>query len=136
VTRDFEQARRSLTTLKRAGCRVSLDDFGTGYSSLSYVHRLPFDTIKIDRSFMTDVDTNGASTKIVKSVLDLCRNLGLECVVEGLETPSQAQVVTALGARALQGYLFGRPMRADAITGYLGGAPRAHAQRAAVPSAS
>lgn len=119
VTRDFEQARASLTMIKKAGCRVSLDDFGTGYSSLSYVHRLPFDTIKIDRSFMTDVDTNSASKKIVKSVLDLCRNLGLECVVEGLETSSQAAVVTALGARAVQGYLFSRPMRASAIAAFL-----------------
>jgi predicted signal transduction protein with EAL and GGDEF domain len=119
VTRDFEQARVSLTMLKRAGCRVSLDDFGTGYSSLSYVHRLPFDTIKIDRSFMTDVDTNAASKKIVKSVLDLCRNLGLECVVEGLETRAQAGAVKALGARAVQGYLFGRPMRGSAVPAYL-----------------
>ncbi|MGF6770425.1 diguanylate cyclase (GGDEF)-like protein [Paraburkholderia sp. GAS199] len=119
VTRDFEQARSSLTMIKQAGCRVSLDDFGTGYSSLSYVHRLPFDTIKIDRSFMTDVDTNTASKKIVRSVLDLCRNLGLECVVEGLETVSQAEVVKGLGARAVQGYLFARPMRAGAVAGYL-----------------
>ena len=119
VTRDFEQAHCSLTMIKQAGCRVSLDDFGTGYSSLSYVHRLPFDTIKIDRSFMTDVDSNSASTKIVKSVLDLCRNLGLECIVEGLETSSQADVVKALGARAVQGYLFGRPMRASAVSTYL-----------------
>ncbi|MFL9904479.1 EAL domain-containing protein [Paraburkholderia fungorum] len=119
VTRDFEQAHCSLTMIKQAGCRVSLDDFGTGYSSLSYVHRLPFDTIKIDRSFMTDVDCSSASTKIVKSVLDLCRNLGLECIVEGLETSSQADVVKALGARAVQGYLFGRPMRASAVSTYL-----------------
>lgn len=119
VTRDFEQARCSLTMIKKAGCRVSLDDFGTGYSSLSYVHRLPFDTIKIDRSFMTDVDSNSASKKIVKSVIDLCRNLGLECVVEGLETASQAEVVKALGARAVQGYLFSRPMRASAVAAYL-----------------
>jgi predicted signal transduction protein with EAL and GGDEF domain len=89
------------------------------------VHRLPFDTIKIDRSFMTDVDSNSASKKIVKSVLDLCRNLGLECVVEGLETVSQVEVVKALGARAVQGYLFSRPMRASAIAAYLQ-APRGH----------
>jgi len=98
---------------------VSLDDFGTGYSSLSYVHRLPFDAIKIDRSFVTDVDTNSASKKIVKSVIDLCRNLGLECVVEGLETQSQAAVVKALGARAVQGYLFSLPMSASAVGTYL-----------------
>jgi diguanylate cyclase (GGDEF)-like protein len=119
VTRDFEQARSSLTMLKQAGCRVSLDDFGTGYSSLSYVHRLPFDTIKIDRSFVTDVDSNSASKKIVKSVLDLCGNLGLECVVEGLETALQAEIVKRLGARAVQGYLFSPPMRAGAVAAYL-----------------
>ncbi len=119
LTRDFEQARSALTMIKHAGCRVSLDDFGTGYSSLSYVHRLPFDSIKIDRSFMTDVDSNSASKKIVKSVLDLCKNLGLECVVEGLETSSQAEVVKALGGRAVQGYLFSRPMRSGAVPGYL-----------------
>jgi diguanylate cyclase (GGDEF)-like protein len=119
VTRDFEQARSSLTMIKQAGCRVSLDDFGTGYSSLSYVHRLPFDTIKIDRSFVTDVDSNSASKKIVKSVLDLCGNLGLECVVEGLETSLQAEIVKRLGARAVQGYLFSPPMRAGAVAAYL-----------------
>ncbi|KAA1007697.1 EAL domain-containing protein [Paraburkholderia panacisoli] len=119
VTRDFEQARSSLTMIKQAGCRVSLDDFGTGYSSLSYVHRLPFDTIKIDRSFVTDVDSNSASKKIVKSVLDLCGNLGLECVVEGLETALQAETVKRLGARAVQGYLFSPPMRAGAVAAYL-----------------
>ncbi|MEX3786319.1 putative bifunctional diguanylate cyclase/phosphodiesterase [Paraburkholderia sp. BR14374] len=119
LTRDFEQARSAMTMLKQAGCRMSLDDFGTGYSSLSYVHRLPFDAIKIDRSFVSDVDTNSASKKIIKSVIDLCRNLGLECVVEGLETPLQAQVVKALGARAVQGYLFSLPMRASAVGTFL-----------------
>ncbi|WP_233807849.1 putative bifunctional diguanylate cyclase/phosphodiesterase [Paraburkholderia sp. HP33-1] len=119
LTRDFEQAHSAMTMLKQAGCRMSLDDFGTGYSSLSYVHRLPFDTIKIDRSFVTDVDTNSASKKIVKSVIDLCRNLGLECVVEGLETSLQAEVVKALGARAVQGYLFSLPMRASAVGTFL-----------------
>jgi diguanylate cyclase (GGDEF)-like protein len=119
LTRDFEQAHSAMTMLKQAGCRMSLDDFGTGYSSLSYVHRLPFDAIKIDRSFVSDVDTNSASKKIIKSVIDLCRNLGLECVVEGLETPLQAQVVKALGARAVQGYLFSLPMRASAVGTFL-----------------
>jgi diguanylate cyclase (GGDEF)-like protein len=119
LTRDFEQARSAMAMLKQAGCRVSLDDFGTGYSSLSYVHRLPFDAIKIDRSFVTDVDSNSASKKIIKSVIDLCGNLGLECVVEGLETPLQAEVVKALGARAVQGYLFSLPMRASAVGTFL-----------------
>jgi diguanylate cyclase (GGDEF)-like protein len=115
VTRDFRQARASLSLIKQVGCHVSLDDFGTGYSSLSYVHRLPFDTIKIDRSFVAEVDTDVASAKIIRSVMDLCRNLGLECVVEGVETESQCEILTALGGRVMQGYLFGRPMPADAM---------------------
>ena len=115
VTRDFRQARASLSLIKQVGCHVSLDDFGTGYSSLSYVHRLPFDTIKIDRSFVAEVDTDVASAKIIRSVMDLCRNLGLECVVEGVETESQCKILTALGGRVMQGYLFGRPMPADAM---------------------
>ena len=115
VTRDFRQARASLSLIKQAGCHVSLDDFGTGYSSLSYVHRLPFDTIKIDRSFVAEVVTDVVSGKIIKSVIDLCRNLGLECVVEGVETESQCEILTALGARVMQGYLFGKPMPADAM---------------------
>jgi len=115
VTRDFRQARASLSLIKQVGCHVSLDDFGTGYSSLSYVHRLPFDTIKIDRSFVAEVDTDVASAKIIRSVMDLCRNLGLECVVEGVETESQCEMLTALGCRVMQGYLFGKPMPAEAL---------------------
>ncbi|HEV3424158.1 MAG TPA: EAL domain-containing protein [Paraburkholderia sp.] len=115
VTRDFRQARASLSLIKQVGCHVSLDDFGTGYSSLSYVHRLPFDTIKIDRSFVAEVDTDVASAKIIKSVMDLCRNLGLECVVEGVETDAQCEILTALGGQVMQGYLFGRPAPADAL---------------------
>ncbi|MGA7781814.1 MAG: EAL domain-containing protein [Paraburkholderia sp.] len=115
VTRDFRQARASLALIKQAGCHVSLDDFGTGYSSLSYVHRLPFDTIKIDRSFVAEVDTDLASGQIIRSVIDLCRNLGLACVVEGVETEAQCEILTALGVRVMQGYLFGRPAPADAL---------------------
>jgi diguanylate cyclase (GGDEF)-like protein len=115
VTRDFRQARASLALIKEAGCHVSLDDFGTGYSSLSYVHRLPFDTIKIDRSFVAEVDTDVASGQIIKSVIDLCRNLGLACVVEGVETDAQREILNFLGARVMQGYLFGRPAPADAL---------------------
>jgi diguanylate cyclase (GGDEF)-like protein len=115
VTRDFRQARASLSLIKQIGCHVSLDDFGTGYSSLSYVHRLPFDTIKIDRSFVAEVDSDVASSKIIKSVIDLCRNLGLECVVEGVETESQCEILTSLGGCVMQGYLFGKPMPAHAM---------------------
>jgi diguanylate cyclase (GGDEF)-like protein len=119
LTRDFEQARGSLALIKEAGCSVSLDDFGTGYSSLTYIHRLPFDQIKIDRSFVAKVDADAASRNIVKSVMDLCNNLELRCVVEGVETQSQLDILRDIGGVIMQGYFFGRPMRAEAIGTYL-----------------
>ena len=110
---DFDVASDSLRLLKQLGVHISLDDFGTGFSSLSYVHRLPLDKIKIDRSFVADIATNITSQKVVKSVVDLCRNLNLDCVVEGVETQDQVRILGDLGCRKMQGYLFGRPMSAD-----------------------
>ena len=110
---DFDVASDSLRLLKQLGVHISLDDFGTGFSSLSYVHRLPLDKIKIDRSFVADIATNTTSQKVVKSVVDLCRNLNLDCVVEGVETEDQLRILSDLGCRKMQGYLFGRPMSAD-----------------------
>lgn len=126
LTRDFEQACSSLVLLKQAGCSISLDDFGTGYSSLTYVHRLPFDQIKIDRSFVAKIDVDAASRNIVKSVIDLCNNLGLKCVVEGVETPTQRDILRNIGGEIMQGYLFGKPMRVESIGPYLASLPKAH----------
>jgi predicted signal transduction protein with EAL and GGDEF domain len=114
LMRDFDQAREALLALKRLGVGISLDDFGTGYSSLNYVRRLPIDRIKIDRSFITDIEADGGSRSIVKTVVDLCGNLGLECVVEGVETTVQARILRELGCCVMQGYLFGRPMDGSA----------------------
>jgi EAL domain-containing protein (putative c-di-GMP-specific phosphodiesterase class I) len=109
----------SLRLLKQLGVHISLDDFGTGFSSLSYVHRLPLDKIKIDRSFVADIATNTTSQKVVKSVVDLCRNLNLDCIVEGVETEDQVRILGDLGCRKMQGYLFGRPMSADEVISLL-----------------
>ena len=106
---DFEQTREMLLCLKALGARISLDDFGTGYSSLSYVHRLPLDKIKVDRGFVGDITTNSTSRDIVKSILDLCRNLQITCVVEGVETFEQVLILRALGCTTMQGFYFGRP---------------------------
>ena len=83
VTFDFVRAQQSIATLKAMGCGVSLDDFGTGYSSLSHVHRLPLDKIKIDRSFVSDINDNPVSYKIIKSLTGLCDDMEIACVVEG-----------------------------------------------------
>ncbi|WP_336487735.1 putative bifunctional diguanylate cyclase/phosphodiesterase [Methylobacterium nigriterrae] len=117
LMRDLVDARRALLALEGLGVRIALDDFGTGYSSLSYVHRLPIRKIKVDRSFVTDIGTDPASLNIVRSILDLCRNLGLACIVEGVETEAQARALREIGCRHMQGYLFGRPRPLAEIAG-------------------
>ncbi|MDE2578539.1 MAG: EAL domain-containing protein [Hyphomicrobiales bacterium] len=107
---DVEQARESLIALKALGVKISLDDFGTGYSSLNYMLQLPFDKIKIDRAFVRDVAEPGMAADIVRSVIDLCRNLKLDSVVEGVETEDQKRVLHSLGCTAMQGYFFAKPM--------------------------
>ncbi|MCW4113772.1 EAL domain-containing protein [Aurantimonas sp. MSK8Z-1] len=134
VMRDFDQATRSLRRLKELGVGLALDDFGTGQSSLSYVHRLPLQKLKIDRSFVIGLAQHGTSRDVVKTIVDLCRNLALNCVVEGVESPEQLLMLRALGCRAVQGYLFARPMPSNEIAGYLAGARDRHA-KGPVPTA-
>jgi diguanylate cyclase (GGDEF)-like protein len=119
VMRDFEQASEALRCLKQLGVHISLDDFGTGYSSLSCVHRLPLDKIKIDRSFIAEIDTRQTCRDIVRTVVDLCRNLKLACVVEGAETEAQLRILDDLGCNCIQGYYFGLPMPAADVPGHL-----------------
>ncbi len=116
---DFAQACDSLMVLKRLGCRIAIDDFGSGYSSFSYIHQLPVDKIKIDRSFVTQLVKHGSAVKIIKTIVDLCRNLHLDCVIEGVETQGEMAKLSQVRARYIQGYLFARPMPADAVMAYL-----------------
>ncbi|SCB26910.1 putative bifunctional diguanylate cyclase/phosphodiesterase [Rhizobium hainanense] len=109
-THDFDQIKSSVEMLRRLGCGISLDDFGTGYSSLTRLHALPLTKIKIDRSFVTDLHKRPASYKIVKSLLTLSRDMGLECVVEGVETPEELAALRGLGGTLVQGYLYSRPL--------------------------
>ncbi|UYN99727.1 MAG: EAL domain-containing protein [Devosia sp.] len=119
VMRDLKQANQSLLTLLGLGSRIALDDFGTGHSSLTHVQKLPLHRIKIDRSFVMEVTNDPASRAIVKTMIDLCRNLGISCVFEGVETTEQLEALVALGGQIMQGYLFGRPMRLESIPEYL-----------------
>ena len=116
---DFDQARAALTTFHALGVRTALDDFGTGHSSLSHVRLLPLDKLKIDASFVTDIEHHRPSEDIVKTVLELCRNLRIDCVVEGVETQEQLEKVAALGGVVMQGYRFARPMPATLVADYL-----------------
>ncbi|MDC7684929.1 EAL domain-containing protein [Asticcacaulis sp. BYS171W] len=116
---DFDQAVEALARLKAMGCRIALDDFGSGYSSFSYIHRLPADKIKIDRSFVTQLLKHDSAQKIIKTIIDLCGNLSLDHVIEGVETEAELKRLREVGARYIQGYYFARPMRAEDIAGYL-----------------
>ncbi|MBR0722387.1 putative bifunctional diguanylate cyclase/phosphodiesterase [Bradyrhizobium manausense] len=119
VTFDFVRAQQSIATLKAMGCGISLDDFGTGYSSLSHVHRLPLDKIKVDRSFVADINENPVSHKIIKSLAGLCDDMEIACVVEGVETRAQLDTLRRLGCDFIQGYYFAKPMPGSAIDEYL-----------------
>ncbi|MEP3437935.1 MAG: EAL domain-containing protein [Hoeflea sp.] len=116
---DFTQARASIEMLKALGCGIALDDFGTGFSSLSQLHALPLTKIKIDRSFVTDLDRKPASFKIVKSLLALSSDMGLHCVIEGVETAEELTALKSLGGHLVQGYFFSRPVSEIEATNFI-----------------
>jgi diguanylate cyclase (GGDEF)-like protein/PAS domain S-box-containing protein len=112
---DAERTLATLNTLKAAGIHISLDDFGTGYSSLSYLQRFPFDKIKIDRSFIWEMEENDGSMAIVRAVIALGRSLHLTVTAEGVETPRQLDLLRSQDCDQAQGYLLGRPMSREDV---------------------
>jgi EAL domain-containing protein (putative c-di-GMP-specific phosphodiesterase class I) len=104
-----------LKELKQRGIQVCLDDFGTGHSTLSYLHRLPIDTLKIDRSFVSEIDGKGDGAEIVKTIMTLAHHLGLDVVAEGIESQTQLSQVKALNGQIGQGFFFARPMASQAV---------------------
>src|SRR6266481_5937509 len=113
--RDEQRTTRILSELKALGVRLSIDDFGTGYSSLSYLRRFALDILKIDRSFISEMLTNSESLEIVKTILSLGSNLGMEVVAEGVETLEQMSVLKSLGCEYAQGYFFSKPVDSAGI---------------------
>ena len=103
-------AMTQLQALHDAGVRLALDDFGTGYSSLSYLHKLPISTLKVDRSFVADLDVRDSALALTRSIVALARALHLHVVAEGVETERQAELLRGLGCDELQGYLYARPL--------------------------
>ena len=109
------QAAERLRPLQALGVRIALDDFGTGYSSLAYLRRFPFDTLKIDRSFVRELADKGDVKAIVGAMIDLAHRLGIRTVAEGVETESQWRLLAALGCQEVQGYLVARPQPAHEL---------------------
>ncbi|WP_244413913.1 putative bifunctional diguanylate cyclase/phosphodiesterase [Methylorubrum extorquens] len=113
---DADTALDILRQIRSLGVRVALDDFGTGYSSLSYLRRFPFDKIKIDRSFVRELDTRHDSQVIVQAIHDMAQGLGMTVTAEGVETEDQAKRLRQTGCEELQGFLYSRPRPASELT--------------------
>jgi diguanylate cyclase (GGDEF)-like protein len=111
---DDQRAVEPLRQLRSLGVHVAVDDFGTGYSSLAYLRRLPVDILKVDRSFLSDLDS-AANRAVVQAILQLGRTLGLSTVAEGIEHAEQAEVLRALGCQHAQGFLWSRPVPPDGL---------------------
>jgi diguanylate cyclase (GGDEF)-like protein/PAS domain S-box-containing protein len=109
VMENIETATEMLKQLRALGVQLAIDDFGTGYSSLSYLHRFAIDTLKIDRSFVTRMSENNENTEIVRTIVVLAQNLGMDVVAEGVETKEQLALLRRLGCEHGQGYYFSRP---------------------------
>ena len=119
IMTDPDRARRVLAELAGMGVTLSIDDFGTGYSSLAYLRDLPVQQLKIDRTFVQDMESDADNAVIVRSVVDLARNLGLLTVAEGVENESTWQLLTELGCASAQGYFLARPMAGDLFRDWL-----------------
>jgi diguanylate cyclase (GGDEF)-like protein/PAS domain S-box-containing protein len=110
---DVDTALSVMHQLKAIGVRFAVDDFGTGYSSLAYLHRLPVDVVKIDRGFTRELGHDAGVDQLVRTVVDLGRNLKLDTLAEGVETAEQRRILEAMGCGFAQGYLFARPLSRD-----------------------
>lgn len=116
---DPDRALKIMTDLESAGVKLALDDFGTGYSSLSVLHRMPIHILKIDRALVTGVLTEGRPRRVLRNVVSLASDLGMEIVTEGIEDKETAEILRQLGCRIGQGFLFARPMPLEqAITAW------------------
>ncbi len=110
---DAERTVKVLAELKKVGVQLSIDDFGTGYSSLSYLHSLPFDTLKIDRSFVYKVGENGENSEVLQTIVSLAQNLRMKVIAEGIETENQLQLLRSLGCDFGQGFYMSKPLPKD-----------------------
>jgi EAL domain-containing protein (putative c-di-GMP-specific phosphodiesterase class I) len=120
---DFPSAVSILRRLKQLGVRIAMDDFGSGYSSLSYLQSFPFDKIKIDKTFVANLDHSPQSAAIIRAVIGLGRGLELPIVAEGVETKSQLDFLTREACDQVQGYVVGRPLPIEDYADLIGRPP-------------
>jgi len=118
IMRNSDDSSKELQRLRSLGVTVAIDDFGTGYSSLSYLKKLPVDLLKIDRSFLQDVDVV-STCALIQAITALAHSMGLRVAAEGIETQLQFDSIRRIGVDLAQGYLFGKPMPIEMATGYL-----------------
>jgi diguanylate cyclase (GGDEF)-like protein len=118
IMRNAEDSRRELQRLRELGVSVAIDDFGTGYSSLSYLQKLPVDLLKIDRSFLQEIDVS-STCALIQAITQVAHSLGLRVAAEGVETHSQLQAVRRIGVDLAQGFLFGKPMPRQSAVQYM-----------------
>lgn len=114
-----KEAATILLRLQQLGVSISIDDFGTGFSSFSYLKQFPMNTLKIDRSFIQNIEEEEADKAIAKAMISLARNLGLTIVAEGVENEKQMEILAAADCDAVQGYFISRPLDAAAFLDYM-----------------
>ena len=107
---------KELNKIKKMGITVAVDDFGSGYSSLNYLKKLPVDVLKIDRSFISDIESDPSDSAIVAGIIALAKNLGMSTVAEGVETEAQRKILEQLGCDTFQGYLVSKPVPPQLFT--------------------
>lgn len=115
MMRDPERALKSAEKLRAKGLSIALDDFGTGHSSLGYLKTFPIDRIKIDRTFVKDIEFDEQDRNITSVIVQLAKHLGIEVIAEGIETQEQAYLMHVMGCNEIQGYLISRPVPASQV---------------------
>ncbi|MBV1787814.1 EAL domain-containing protein [Marinobacterium sp. D7] len=115
---DPETILQTLQRLKMLRLSIAIDDFGTGYSSLGYLKRFPVDTVKIDRTFVRDMESDGNDRELIRAILAMSQSLGLGVIAEGVETEGQARILTEMGCPLLQGYLFAKPSDPESLLAF------------------